>query len=56
MDKEEAREILHNLNRKLTLLRGERKAVIRKQIIDSILFDDDGEEQQLKNLLGVDKK
>lgn len=53
MDKELARDVIHNLNRKLLLIEGERKAVKRKAIIDSILLGEESELKQLKTLLGL---
>lgn len=50
---DDAYAVIHNLNRKLMLLKSERKSAERKKIIDSILLDDTGELKQLKNLLGL---
>ena len=54
MGKDVARRVVHEINRKLTLLRGERKAIKRKEIIDSMLSDE-GELKQLKELLGLEE-
>jgi hypothetical protein len=48
MDHERARKVMQGLNRKLFLLRSERKAVKRREILDSILKEEIG---QLKKLL-----
>lgn len=56
MYKDDAFSILHDLNRKLILLRTERKVAERKKIIDDILLSDEGELKQLKILLGLDKE
>ena len=53
MNKELVCDIIHELNRKLLLVEGERKSAKRKEIIDSILLSDEGELEQLKKLLGV---
>jgi len=50
---EEINAIIHSLNRKLLLIEGERKAIKRKEIIDSILLDEDGEIKQLKQILKI---
>lgn len=51
MDGDRASTILHELNRKLLLVEGERKSAKRKEIIDSILLSEEGELKQLKRLL-----
>lgn len=51
MDREKAHTVLHELSRKLILLRTERKSIRRKEIIDSILLGEQGELKQLKELL-----
>jgi len=50
------RGVLRELNKKLMLLEFERKTAKRKDIIDSILFDKEGELHQLEALLGLDKE
>jgi len=56
MNKELAYTVLHNLNKKLLLIEGERKSSKRKEIIDSILLGEEGELHCLKKLLGLNKK
>lgn len=57
MDKKyRIRLVLRELNRKLTLLKIERKASKRREIIDDILLDEKGEFHQLEELLGLDKE
>ena len=56
MDKEKAYILLHELSRKLTLLGIERKSIKRREIIDGILLDEEGELRQLKGLLELDKE
>ena len=51
MFNDEASQILHDLSRKLILLRTERKSADRKKVIDDILMSEEGELQQLKKLL-----
>lgn len=53
MDKDVARNIVHELSRKLLLIEGERKSAKRKEIIDSILVSEKGELEQLKLLLQI---
>lgn len=60
MDKELARIVVHELNRKLLLIMDEQDSVKRMQIVNSILMEDSslpieeqGEEKQLKVLLGI---
>ena len=53
VDKNEVMRILHEINRKLLLLEGEKEAEKRKVIIDSILDEDDCEIVQLKKLLDI---
>jgi len=55
MNKTQACSIIHELNRKLLLVEGERKSNKRKEIIDSIVLSDEGELKQLKRLLEIDK-
>lgn len=55
MNTELAFGIIHELNRKLLLIEGERKAVKRKEIIDSILVNENGELEQLKKLLKLEE-
>lgn len=56
VDKDEVMRILHEINRKLLLLEGEKEAEKRKVIIDSILDEDDCEIVRLKRLLGIGVK
>ena len=63
MDKELARRVLNEINRKLLLLRAEQNTTKRIDIVDSIMeekkgasIEQQGEEKQLKLLLGLDKK
>ena len=53
MDKELVSDVIHELNRKLLLVEGERKSSKRKEIIDSILLSEESELKQLKVLLGL---
>ena len=55
MDKKAVFDLIHELNRKLLLVEGERKAAKRKEIIDSILVDEKGELEQLKKLLKLEE-
>lgn len=62
MDREWAHRVLHELNRKLFLLRAEQDATKRMRIVDSILaekkdapIEKQGEERQLKLLLGLEE-
>lgn len=52
MDHERARNVVHELNRKLLLLKAERKAAKRGEIIDSIF---DTELKELKDLLELEE-
>lgn len=56
MNKQLVCDILHELSRKLLLVEGERKAAKRKEIIDSILVEEQGELEQLKKELKIDLK
>jgi len=51
--KEEIEETLHNLNRNLLLLRSEKKAAKRAEIIDFILYNKEGVLEQLSRLLKI---
>jgi len=51
--KHEINAVLQQLNRKLMLIRFERKAVKRREIIDDILLKGEGEIHQLKKLVGL---
>ncbi|MHA1883081.1 MAG: hypothetical protein ACTSUO_08555 [Candidatus Thorarchaeota archaeon] len=53
--KEEVRNIIHNLNRKLLLLEGEECPEERRLIINSIILNDNkgSELNQLKDLLEI---
>lgn len=55
MDKELARSVLRELSRKLFILEDERKSSKRKEIIEGILFGDESEMKQLKELLKLKK-
>lgn len=55
MNRTLAFDIIHELNRKLLLVEGERKAAKRKEIIDSILVNENGELEQLKKLLKLEE-
>jgi len=50
---EKVTAVICELNRKLFLLEGERKGSKRREIIDSIIEDVDGEIKQLEKLLGI---
>lgn len=54
--KHEINAVIQQLNRKLMLLRFERKAAKRRDIIDDILLEEKGELHQLKKLVGLDKE
>lgn len=53
MDGDRVVTVLHELNRKLLLVRTERKSSVRKEIIDRIILSEVGELKQLKRLLGI---
>ena len=53
VDKDEIRRLFHELSRKLLLLEGERKAVKRREIINSMLDEDGCEIERLKELLSI---
>ena len=55
MNKAQAYDIIHELNRKLLLVEGERKSSKRKEIIDSILLSEEGELEHLKELLELEE-
>jgi hypothetical protein len=54
--KHKIQKVIQQINRKLILLRTERKAANRKEIIDSIMLDEEGELHQLKELVGLFKE
>lgn len=54
--KHKIQKVIHQINRKLILLLAERKAAKRKEIIDSITLDEEGELHQLKELVGLPNK
>ncbi|MHA1286352.1 MAG: hypothetical protein ACTSPB_02995 [Candidatus Thorarchaeota archaeon] len=56
MKENSGREVLHSLNRKLTILRGERKAAVRRDILDGIMCSKTGEMVDLARLLGLKKE
>jgi hypothetical protein len=55
MNRQLVHDVIHEINRKLLLVEGERKAVERKKIIDSIIVDENGELEQLKELLKLEE-
>ena len=56
MDTDKIQIQIRELNRKLFLLFFENDEDDRKRILDSLLFDKEGELHQLKKLVGLDEK
>jgi len=48
--------VIQQISRKLILLQTERKAINRKEIIDSIVFDKEGELCQLRELVRLPER